>query len=120
MKVHVVEDEAALLKAIAMSLTKAGYTVTTSSDGSRAESEIFNAKPDVVIMDLLLPGKNGLEVIKDIRSKNYKGKIIVFTNYDPRDIKQSDIQNLKISDILVKSSVSLSDLINAIRATANK
>jgi DNA-binding response OmpR family regulator len=114
MKIHVVEDETALLRAITMALTKAGHAVSSSTDGGAAFGEIKKAKPEVVIMDLLLPGKNGMEVIKEIRADGFAGVIIVFTNFDPKDIDRDDIVKLKISDVLVKSSISLSQLIDAI------
>ena len=78
----------------------------------------MKAKPDVVVMDLLLPNKGGMEIISDLRANGFKGGVVVFTNFDPKDIKQSEIKRLKISDILVKSSVSLSVIIAAVDVAA--
>ncbi|MDT4893043.1 MAG: two-component system, OmpR family, operon response regulator KdpE [Pseudonocardiales bacterium] len=68
MKVLVVEDERALLRALAMNLTARGYDVIEADTGTRALAAAAAAEPDVVVLDLGLPDLSGLDVIKGIRA----------------------------------------------------
>jgi two-component system KDP operon response regulator KdpE len=67
-KVLVVEDERALLRALAMNLTARGYDVIEADTGTRALAAAAAAEPDVVVLDLGLPDLSGLDVIKGIRA----------------------------------------------------
>jgi two-component system KDP operon response regulator KdpE len=67
-KVLVVEDERALLRALAMNLTARGYDVIEADTGTRALAAAATAEPDVVVLDLGLPDLSGLDVIKGIRA----------------------------------------------------
>lgn len=116
MKVHVVEDEHALLMASQLALEHAKHKVTTSSNGNDACAEILAANPDVVCMDMLLPGKNGMEVIKEIRANGYKNAIVIFTNSDPKEISNHDLESLDISNVLIKSNIDLHELLTAVEA----
>ncbi|MFS4583038.1 response regulator transcription factor [Phaeobacter sp. C3_T13_0] len=65
--VVLVEDEPNITEAIRFLLTRDGWQVDTHADGSDAVEVIYAAKPDLVILDLMLPGKSGLEIIRELR-----------------------------------------------------
>ncbi len=67
--VVLIEDEPNIIEAIRFLLTRDGWTVDAHSDGSDAVEVIKAAKPDLVILDLMLPGKSGMEIIKDLRDE---------------------------------------------------
>lgn len=67
--VVLIEDEPNIIEAIRFLLTRDGWTVDAHSDGSDAVDVIKAAKPDLVILDLMLPGKSGMEIIKDLRDE---------------------------------------------------
>jgi two-component system OmpR family response regulator len=67
--VVLVEDEPNIIEAIRFLLTREGWTVESHSDGSDAVEVIKAANPDLVILDLMLPGKSGMEIIKDLRDE---------------------------------------------------
>ncbi|WIY25280.1 response regulator transcription factor [Parasedimentitalea psychrophila] len=67
--VVLVEDEPNIIEAIRFLLTREGWTVEAHSDGSDAVEVIKAANPDLVILDLMLPGKSGMEIIKDLRNE---------------------------------------------------
>ena len=71
MPVHVltIEDEADIAGLIRLYLEKEGYRVTHISDGAKGLSEIFTRKPDLLILDLMLPGADGLEICKKVRGR---------------------------------------------------
>jgi two-component system KDP operon response regulator KdpE len=66
-KVLVVDDEAQMLKTLRTNLTARGYKVYTAADGKSALALAAREHPDVVILDLGLPGMDGLEVISGLR-----------------------------------------------------
>ena len=65
--VLVIDDEAALLRALRINLTARDYTVTTAADGGAGLAAMARDRPDVVIVDLGLPDMDGTEVIRGIR-----------------------------------------------------
>ncbi|MEK0163238.1 response regulator [Phaeobacter sp. JH20_36] len=65
--VVLVEDEPNITEAIRFLLTRDGWQVDSHADGSDAVEVICAAKPDLVILDLMLPGKSGLEIIRELR-----------------------------------------------------
>jgi two-component system, OmpR family, alkaline phosphatase synthesis response regulator PhoP len=67
-RILVVDDEEAILKVVDYALTEAGYEVHTARDGNGAEFMYSQVNPDLVILDLMLPGKSGLDIARDLRA----------------------------------------------------
>jgi two-component system alkaline phosphatase synthesis response regulator PhoP len=67
--VLVVEDEADIRELIKFNLEREGYAVEEAADGAQALAQIARRQPDVVILDLMLPGMPGLEVCRQIRAR---------------------------------------------------
>ena len=67
-RVLIVEDERALLRALAMNLTARGYEVTEAETGTRALSAAAAVEHDVIVLDLGLPDLSGLDVIRGVRA----------------------------------------------------
>ena len=67
-RVLIVEDERALLRALAMNLTARGYEVTEAETGTRALSEAAAVEPDVIVLDLGLPDLSGFDVIRAVKA----------------------------------------------------
>ncbi|MCA3435861.1 MAG: response regulator [Rhodobacter sp.] len=66
--VLVIEDEPNIVEAIRFILMRDGWDVSTLSDGDRAEDTIRSCRPDVVILDVMLPGRSGLEILAALRA----------------------------------------------------
>ncbi|MDZ4179052.1 MAG: response regulator transcription factor [Coriobacteriia bacterium] len=66
-RVLVVDDEEAILKVVSYALSQAGYEVHTASDGAGAEFMFEQVRPDIVVLDIMLPGKSGLDIARDLR-----------------------------------------------------
>ena len=67
-KILVVDDEESIRKIVDYALTEAGYEVHVAQDGAGAEFMLGQVKPDLVILDVMLPGKSGLDIAKDLRT----------------------------------------------------
>jgi len=69
-KILVVDDEPILLKGLKFSLEQEGYEVDTADEGKEAYAKILDNTYDAVILDLMLPGMDGLEICKKVREKS--------------------------------------------------
>ena len=69
-KVLIIEDDAKIRMLLKEYLEGNSYQVITLSDGNNALNVINSESPDIVILDIMLPGKDGLEILKEIRQKN--------------------------------------------------
>lgn len=65
--VLLVEDEANIIEAIRFLLTRDGWHVEAHADGGTAFARIRERLPDLVILDLMLPGKSGLDILREVR-----------------------------------------------------
>jgi DNA-binding response OmpR family regulator len=79
----VVDDERHVAKLLEYMLRKNGYEVTVAYDGDEALRKVQEFKPDVVLLDMVLPGLSGAEVLEQIRAdeKNYKIVVLVLTGH---------------------------------------
>jgi len=81
-KILVVDDEEALVRLISYNLAKEGFDILSSFDGNEAWQMIKDEKPDLLVLDLMLPGKDGLEICRDLRKENSDIPIIMLTARD--------------------------------------
>ena len=77
----VVDDEQEFLDIIKMRLEANNYDVIAATDGKEALDKIKNNKVDAVLLDILLPGMNGLEVLKKIRQENNSLPVFIITAF---------------------------------------
>lgn len=77
-KVLLIDDDGKLRKLLREYLEENGFQVLTLADGSECLDKIRTESPDIVILDILLPGKDGLEILREIRM-NYSIPIIMLT-----------------------------------------
>ncbi|MBL3702837.1 response regulator [Sulfitobacter sp. BDSS02] len=66
-RVLLIEDEPNIIEAIRFLLTRDGWNVNTHSDGTDAVEVVQEAKPDLVILDMMLPGRSGMDILRDLR-----------------------------------------------------
>ena len=75
--VLVVDDEPSFTEALSVGLRREGFEVRTASDGRAALAEIAEAEPDLVLLDVMLPGMSGLDVCREIRKRSRVPLIMV-------------------------------------------
>jgi DNA-binding response OmpR family regulator len=115
MKVFVVEDEQRISQFLKKGLTEKGYAVDVAADADAALERIVTASPDLVILDLLLPGsRDGIELCRELRARGVRSKILMLT---ARDTIENKIEGLDAGadDYLVKP-FSFRELLARIRA----
>lgn len=109
-KILIVEDEPSLSKVLKKKVEQLGYAVTVAVDGSDALAKIKSSKYDLIILDIIMPKKNGIEVLRDLRVKlESKVPVIILSNIESQqDIEAS--RHYHVVDYIFKSDISLSDL----------
>lgn len=78
--VLIIEDEPNIVESLTFLLERAGFTVTSEIDGSKALSVIAALAPDVVILDVMLPNKSGFDILRDLRLRGEtQPKVLMLT-----------------------------------------
>jgi two-component system phosphate regulon response regulator PhoB len=76
-RILVVEDERHIARLLQFVLGKAGYELSICHSGEQALLEIERCKPDALVLDLVLPGMTGLDLLRAVRHAPYFGKCVV-------------------------------------------
>lgn len=114
-KVLVVEDEPFLVKALAHKLESSGFDVEVAMDGQEGVAKAETFRPDLVLLDILMPKMSGYEVIKLLKESEVHRHIpVVFlSNFgDKSEIEKG--MSLGARDYFVKANLKLADLIDKI------
>ena len=117
----IVEDDEFLRSLTAKRLEKEGYHIAVAVDGESALNVAVETKPALILLDLLLPGVDGFEVLKRIRQNEVVKKVpvIVFSNLGQKqDIDKA--KELGADDFLIKANFTLDDLAVRINAKLGK
>jgi len=115
-KILIVEDEKILRDAYKEILTQEGFAVTGTGDGKQALAKLATTKPDLILLDILMPEMDGVAFLRAARlPKNYPHtKVIAFSNLSDQQ-KLEDMLELGVTDNVLKSSLSPKQLVELIR-----
>ena len=100
-KIALAEDDENLRFLVAERLQAEGYKVLEASTGDEAEAIILNEHPDIVLLDWMMPGKQGSEVCSTVREKGFD-KLIIMMTAKAQDIDKIEAYNFGVSDYMVK------------------
>lgn len=103
-KILVVDDEESLLALLDAILDKEGYSVITASNGQDALQILDKQKPDLAILDMMMPGMSGREVCEKIRAnpKTKDMKVIFLTVAKFSETGKDILSKMKVSDYITK------------------
>lgn len=117
-KILIVEDEASLQNALKEFLLAEGFAVVCAADGETAVQEAKKEIPDLILLDIILPKKDGYEVLAELKAdgKTSKIPVILLTNLEtPEDIEKAF--SMGVSTYLVKSNYKLEEIVAKIKET---
>lgn len=120
-KILILEDDAALVKALSQILEKEGYAVLSALDGDTGFKLIEKEKPDLIILDIILPRKSGHEVMQEISKREELKQIpvVVLTNLESsQDVDK--MMELGARCYLTKSDHSLEEVVEKVRDSLQK
>lgn len=117
-KILIIEDEKILIKILNINLLSAGYKILSASNGVVGLELIKAEKPNLILLDLLMPRMDGFEVLEAVRANEDTKNIpvFVFSNSDkPEDIER--VKELGATDFFSKPETNLKDLVDKINQT---
>ena len=91
-RILIVEDEPRLASFLEKGLRANGFVTTTSRDGSEAAMLATDCDFDLMVLDLGLPGKDGLTVLRDLRSAGHRLPVIILSARDDTDVKVAGLE----------------------------
>jgi len=113
----VAEDDPFYAKIYKLMLTKEGYEVQITEDGVEAMKIARQRKPDLILLDLVMPHKDGFETLEELKTypKLRSVKVVVLTNLGQQEDKDR-IKRLGAQDYIVKSSLSIDQMMERIKS----
>jgi DNA-binding response OmpR family regulator len=119
MKILIVEDDKFLRLLLERKLKNENFEVVAAEDGEEALEKIVTEKPDLILLDIILPKKSGFAVLEEINKDENLKRIPVFIISNlgqPEDIERGE--NLGAKEYFVKAGLSLEELIKKIKIFA--
>jgi len=121
-KVLIIEDEEAMLKALDDTLKNAGFSTIKATGGGEGLNSAFALHPDVILLDILMPKVNGMEVLKKLREDSW-GKtvpVIILTNVSPdSDAALNAVVEDQPAFYLIKSDIKLDFVVEKVKEVLN-
>lgn len=116
-KVLLIEDDPFMSDLLTRALDRAGFEAISAKTGGEGVKKFQESRPDVILLDLLLPDENGFESLRKIRRCDGGAgvKVIVLSNLS-REANFEEAKHLGAADYLVKVNFSLDDIIDKIRS----
>ncbi|MBU2595533.1 response regulator [Patescibacteria group bacterium] len=120
-KILVVDDSPALLELYDFTLSSEGYKVETAKDGVEGLKKVEEFKPDLVLLDILMPNKDGFETLKEMRAnkETKETPVLLLTNVDEQSKVEEGLK-LGATDYIVKFQQTPNQVVEEIRQVLQK
>ena len=117
-KILIVEDDANLCRALEEKFSDEGFKVTVAEDGKVGLSKALKEHPDVILLDIVLPGMDGLTVLKKIRDDDWgkSAAVLMLSNLSYAEYQVEAVKS-DVVDYLVKTDWSLEELLDKVKDT---
>ncbi len=114
-KILLIEDDVFLSQLYTDLLTKEKYSVTPITDGNEGLKKILEESWDLILLDVMLPGMNGFEILEEVKTqkKTIKTPIIFMTNLDSSDDDKKSLK--KATDFWIKSNMTPPEFIENVK-----
>lgn len=111
-----VEDDKYLLETATYAMEKAGFKVIPAVEGNDALQKALSLHPDITLLDIQIPGKTGIEILKELRKDEWgkDAKVIILTNHGEMDNVAGSLQYGAL-EFLMKVDWNLESLIKKIK-----
>ncbi len=116
-----VDDDPDTRSIMARVLSRAGWTVTEAGDGQDALTAMADGRPDLILLDLMMPVMNGFDFIAEMRTQSHWRDVPVIV-VTAKDLTAEDRQLLsgKVEQVLTKGAYTRDQLIELVRATVDR
>ncbi|MFA6183866.1 MAG: response regulator [Parcubacteria group bacterium] len=115
-KILIIEDDATLRNVLSEFLESEGFSVAVAADGEEGIVLVGTSKPDIILLDIILPKKNGFEVLKEVKDNNDTSDIpvILLTNLGSLDDIEKALE-LGATTYLVKGDYQIREIVEKIK-----
>jgi DNA-binding response OmpR family regulator len=113
-KILIIEDELTHLAVMKAKLEKEGHIVVTATDGADGYQKLSSEKPDLVLLDIILPSMNGFDILERARNDGFKAPIIVVSN-SGQPVEVDRALQLGAVDFLVKAQFNPNDVLEKVQ-----
>ena len=102
--IDIVEDEQSISQMYKLKFESEGYVVFTAENGAKGLELVKNHRPDIVLLDLMMPEMTGDEMLKQLRSSEWgkNVRVIILTNVSQEEALKK-VQDLQVSDFIIKA-----------------
>lgn len=117
-KIVVVEDDSQIRDVLVRKLKDEGFDVVSAEDGKTGLEKALDEKPDLLLLDLILPEMDGMTLLEKLREDEFGEDlpVIILTNLENAE-KIEESRERGVNDFLVKTDWSLDDVVTKIRST---
>lgn len=115
-KILIIEDEEAVLKVLATKFDHEGFQTLEAKDGEDGLAQARAERPDIILLDIVMPKMDGLTMLKELRKDPWGKKVpvVILTNLsDDKDIAEAMVSG--VYDFLVKSSWEIEDVVKRVK-----
>lgn len=116
-KILIVEDERALMQVLHDKLLQEGFVVLQAIDGAQGLKMSLEEHPDLILLDIVMPKMDGMEVLRALRKDAYgkSAKVIMLTNLQPDGKILKNVLEDKPAFYFIKSDIELDDVLAKIK-----
>ena len=114
-KILIVEDDFFIRDLYEIQARKTGYEVVTATDGEEALAKVKEELPNLVILDIMLPKMDGIEMAKKIKEKGIKSQMIFLTNLNDAEHISEALSTAGKTDYIVKSDIGIDAIVERVK-----
>ncbi len=120
-KILIIEDEKLLSEMYEDKFSQSGFSVMVANSSEKGLELLKKDKPDLILLDILLPQENGIQFLKRVKDVSGISKIpvVVFSNYDDPETKKK-ASDFGASDYLIKTNFTPSEIVGKIKDFLDK
>lgn len=120
-KIAIIEDDDAISQMYSFKFKAEGFEVESAENGIKGLELAEKMKPDIILLDLMMPEMNGDEMLAKMRETKWgsKIKVVVLTNLGEEEIPES-VKHLGVLDIIVKAQYTPSQVIDLVKKLLSK
>jgi phosphoserine phosphatase RsbU/P len=113
----IVEDNPLLVGMYRSAFEKEGLEVAVAYNGKEGLAEIKKIKPSIVLLDILMPGMSGLDVLKELRAdKSLNGTKVIILTIINDDATKNKVKELGVAEYLIKSELELAEIVKRVKS----
>lgn len=117
--VLIVDDEEGIRNSLAAYLKLEGYKVSTAEDGEEAIKKVRESKHNIVLLDINMPGMDGIETLRAIKTVDFSTQVIMITAYSTFDKTMRSLE-FGASDYILKPFEDLSEILHLVRISEER